>query len=502
MKNVLNYKKPTLWLVLTTVVVCIVITVCYLTKQMNKKFDYPERQSVESCVVLKGGDRYQFTRTENTELFETLAGALFDEPYRRTGRADNKTFNSVRISFLTDSGEAIWEKHIAGNMIVDDRYFYRQTEAEEALSEIVIGIVDWVSERDKKSSAALSSTPLTEERKPGALSPEELAYYETTVFNQLSQEEADPSAFLTNMLLTSVWTSPEEIDLYRAFGNGVVRQTSVLTDAERELLSGQSGYSEYLDQIRFSRVELNACLEKHLGLTLEETKKKGLESFIYLPETDSYYRFRGDTDYCPVTIRSGYRTADGSIVLTYSFSSAPDRFFCVTMTDGNEIRFLSNLEQSESDAAFINAGERADAESPFLSSSSEPENTVITPQEEEHAAPDLASLFACTEPGNLSIQFSSDRNPFSAEWSNNISGFLNLAGTICWEPVDREADLLPEIQLVDDFNRWSISAWNSMSQSHLRSLSGSVKGQHGRTRCQDFCKEKPSAKLTNVSMLS
>lgn len=193
-------------------------------------------------------------------------------------------------------------------------------------------------------------TPLAEERKPGALSPEELTYYETAVFNQLSQEEADPSAFLTNMLLTSVWISPEEIDLYRAFGNGVVRQTSRLTDAERELLSGRSGYSEYLDQVRFSRAELNACLEKYLGLTLEETRKKGLESFIYLSETDSYYRSRGDTGYCPVTIRSGYRTVDGSIVLTYSFSSAPDRFFCVTMTDGNEIRFLSNVEQSESDA--------------------------------------------------------------------------------------------------------------------------------------------------------
>lgn len=136
---------------------------------------------------------------------------------------------------------------------------------------------------------------------------------------------------IRNQFLSSLYDTPEKIDLYALFycGSGRVYPT----EAEIAAVIAQNGWSRApecgCDKIR--RIDMDAVLKKYTSLTLADTDKTGLNKFTYLKKYDAYYHFHGDTNYRAKTnFSSGEREGD-IIRLFYN-----DTF----MADGNKVLTL------------------------------------------------------------------------------------------------------------------------------------------------------------------
>ncbi len=94
--------------------------------------------------------------------------------------------------------------------------------------------------------------------------------------------------------LTTLYNSPEEIDLYELFYNGTgLGETA--SDEERATLEAQ-GLSLEVDLDKLSVSGIDQILETYTGLTLEQTQKIGVNSWEDLSEFDAYYHLHGDTN--------------------------------------------------------------------------------------------------------------------------------------------------------------------------------------------------------------
>ena len=54
--KILNYKKPSFWVVVASVVVCVVVAVCFLTDPIKKREDKPEKEAASSSAVTSSED--------------------------------------------------------------------------------------------------------------------------------------------------------------------------------------------------------------------------------------------------------------------------------------------------------------------------------------------------------------------------------------------------------------------------------------------------------------
>lgn len=176
------------------------------------------------------------------------------------------------------------------------------------------------------SSAIIKPTQNTLGPNPTLLTAEELNYFNGNEF--FNGEYIN----IRNQFLSSLYDTPEKIDLYALFycGSG---QWVFPTEAELADLIAQSGRSRApdcgCDKIR--RIDMDAVLKKYTGLTLADTDKTGLSKFTYLKKYDAYYHFHGDTNYRMETnFSSGEREGD-IIRLFYN-----DTF----MADGNKVLTL------------------------------------------------------------------------------------------------------------------------------------------------------------------
>ena len=97
------------------------------------------------------------------------------------------------------------------------------------------------------------------------------------------------------------------------FYNGGSRQP---TQEEYDYVQYQLG-DPGTDVVVISPQEMDKALTEVFGLTLEETRKKNLEQFIYREETDCYYLCHGDTNAMAVEFLSADTPEDDRVALTY-----------------------------------------------------------------------------------------------------------------------------------------------------------------------------------------
>lgn len=171
----------------------------------------------------------------------------------------------------------------------------------------------------------------------GLLGETELAFFNEAYFNS----EAVP---LRNQFLSSTYGTAADIDLFELFYNGLGENVS---EAERETVirEGYGGDSPDTDLTKCSAGAMDAALERSTELTLEETNRVGLDSFVYLPAYDAYYHFHGDTNVRPhVDIAAGERTG-GLVRLYYEDTFFADGWKCITLRLGEDdgYKFVSNL---------------------------------------------------------------------------------------------------------------------------------------------------------------
>ena len=179
----------------------------------------------------------------------------------------------------------------------------------------------------KETPSAAPSVPLT---------AEELAYFNDEFFNGEDMN-------LHNQFLSSLYDTPQDIDLFELFYCGTGRE-EVLTEAERQATgSFDENGEEICPTSKLSVSTLDAVLTENMGLTLAETNQIGLEQFDYRKEYDAYYHTHGDTNYrSSVTFTAGMRQGD-LVFLYYDDVFMADGAKVVTLreTDGG-YQFVSN----------------------------------------------------------------------------------------------------------------------------------------------------------------
>ncbi len=87
---------------------------------------------------------------------------------------------------------------------------------------------------------------------------------------------------------------------------------------------------------------IETVLQEHLGLSLEETQKKGLENFYYLDECDSYYLVHGYTNFDWCTVTSGIRESGDRLTLEYTKEYEGGRWVVTLQKTDDGYLFVSN----------------------------------------------------------------------------------------------------------------------------------------------------------------
>lgn len=178
-----------------------------------------------------------------------------------------------------------------------------------------------------------------------SLSQEKLAWFENSFFN--NEENRVPLQFLT-----SEYASPEEIDFYELFYNGIYDgNRPEISQEEFDFLKQRYNAMTELDVSKMTKEDIDSLVKQYMDISLEETEKIGLDKLCYLEEYDAYYNTVGDTNMRNIDILSGWNNDDGTITICYSpmnGNSPTDEVYEVTLKQGNESYcFLSNIRVDE-----------------------------------------------------------------------------------------------------------------------------------------------------------
>lgn len=183
---------------------------------------------------------------------------------------------------------------------------------------------------------------------PIALSEEEIQMFNEGFFNVATDN-------MNNMLLTSAYAKPEEIDLFQTFYNGMSGVTSDVTEDEIALLTTLDSQASYLDIMKITVAQMDAFLQEKLGVKLENTQKKGLENFYYLEQYDSFYLIAGDTNFDWCTITSGNWWPENTVLLEYEKESDNSKWIVTLRKADSGFQFVSNVKciKIESDEGIV-----------------------------------------------------------------------------------------------------------------------------------------------------
>lgn len=177
------------------------------------------------------------------------------------------------------------------------------------------------------------------------LSGEELAYFNETFFNNAAVG-GTAGVNVHNRFLSSLYESPEDIDLYSLFyllgstpGDAEIR-------AVFQIEPDELSYPAY----RITAGEMDAILSENAGLTLAETNQVSLDRFeVYDPANSAYYWVTGDVGPGNEFVFSAGTREQDTVRLYYTAQFYDDSLYsgwaCVTLeaqADGG-YRFVSNL---------------------------------------------------------------------------------------------------------------------------------------------------------------
>lgn len=148
---------------------------------------------------------------------------------------------------------------------------------------------------------------------------------------------------MNNMLLSSEYSTPREINLFQLFYNGTGGEADQISEEELAMLTEMDSAAPYQDVFRITAGEMDAFLQEKLGIGLEDTQKVGLEDFCYLQECDSYYVITGDTNYEHCTVLSGLWVSEDRLILEYTKESEEEQWEVALRKVKDGYLFISNV---------------------------------------------------------------------------------------------------------------------------------------------------------------
>lgn len=167
------------------------------------------------------------------------------------------------------------------------------------------------------------------------LSEEEIALFNTEFFNGETKN-------MNNMLLSSEYSQPDEINLFQLFYNGVGGVLNEVSENELSMLTELCGDAPYLDVVKITANEMDAFLQEKMGISLEETQKIGLDSFYYLEQYDSYYLIMGDSNFDWCTVTSGTWESNNKLMLKYEKEYEGGQWVVTLQKTDDGYLFISN----------------------------------------------------------------------------------------------------------------------------------------------------------------
>lgn len=125
---------------------------------------------------------------------------------------------------------------------------------------------------------------------------------------------------LYNSALSSIYDSPDQLDL-RFFLDGLQREHgATLTQEEKDLLSLPEG-----DVFRYSADEVEAYLNTCFGIGIQDLHTDALQNLTYLQSTNSYYYATSGWDGCVTAFSANSVEAlpDGTLMMYYTTGGWP-----------------------------------------------------------------------------------------------------------------------------------------------------------------------------------
>lgn len=186
----------------------------------------------------------------------------------------------------------------------------------------------------------------------GDLTEEEIKFFNEEFF---TTETEYPGSWVRNNILYTEFSSPAQVDIEAMLYDEY--STEEISKEERAYLREQ--LEERLDTSKFTAAYINELMQTYLGISLEESKKNGLDRFFYNAGYDAYYLVHSDSMCVCVQVESGVRNEDGTIALVYRkayqlFShmteqeiNALPRYQVVLKETENGYQFLSNQAVTE-----------------------------------------------------------------------------------------------------------------------------------------------------------
>ena len=196
---------------------------------------------------------------------------------------------------------------------------------------------------------------------PIPLTQEELDFFNTgDFFDHGDRANGEGRMNIRNQFLSSFYDDPRDIDLFELFycGTGQGARSAEEYQTILDAIIGSSPFDPECACNIVTTDEMNAVLTEHMGITLEETNKVGLEYMDYLPEYDAYYDFHGDTNYgLMVHFTSGQRIGNTIWLYYQDTFGLLDGASCVLTLyqDGDRYFFRANQPVSPYDTGAPNA---------------------------------------------------------------------------------------------------------------------------------------------------
>lgn len=148
-----------------------------------------------------------------------------------------------------------------------------------------------------------------------AASAAELTAEEIRFFNEefFTSETEYPGRWVRNNILYTEFENPAQVDIEAML---YVEDSEGKISAEERAYLKEQGAMD-LDTSKFTTSDINEMMQTYLGISLEESEKKGLERFFYYANEDAYYLVRSDALVVFVQVENGMKNEDGTVTLMY-----------------------------------------------------------------------------------------------------------------------------------------------------------------------------------------
>ena len=147
--------------------------------------------------------------------------------------------------------------------------------------------------------------------------------------------------------LRSSYTTPADVDLSYLFRKGFADEPGI-TQREKELLIEKVPNPNVVGgYLRLPAEKIDAKLMELFGITLQQTNQVGMDDWIYLEETNCYYKRDPGTSNATIQVERVEYKADGTVLVYYDRMFKRDKMVVALKPNGSTYRILSNLPEVE-----------------------------------------------------------------------------------------------------------------------------------------------------------